>query len=187
MNRKYPMTTVEHCLVLSIYELKRRGFLDQLRGTQAEFEWKNYFEVTKGRAKLFVTEDLTQVHLSHEFSELGSKRTVESDGYSVSLASLDCRYGGNRFYFICPLWKHGVYCGRKVAKLYCPPGAKFFGCRYCHDLSYDSRQMYQGGIQWAITKHLELSDSQMHESSELSSRRINRIGRQLRSLKSREP
>jgi hypothetical protein len=37
------------------------------------------------------------------------------------------------------LSRNGVYCGRRVAKLYEAPGAVYFGCRHCYDLSYESR------------------------------------------------
>jgi len=31
-------------------------------------------------------------------------------------------------------------CGRRVAKLYLPRGARYFGCRHCYDLTYLSCQ-----------------------------------------------
>ncbi|MBW3599539.1 MAG: hypothetical protein KY475_19980 [Planctomycetes bacterium] len=34
----------------------------------------------------------------------------------------------------------GVACQRRAGKLYLPPGAKYFGCRTCHDLTYRSSQ-----------------------------------------------
>ena len=44
-----------------------------------------------------------------------------------------------RYWFICPLSRNGVYCGRRVGNLYKAPGADYFGCRHCYDLSYESR------------------------------------------------
>ena len=34
---------------------------------------------------------------------------------------------------------NGVACGRRVGKLYCPPGSKYYGCRHCYNLSYECR------------------------------------------------
>ena len=34
---------------------------------------------------------------------------------------------------------NGACCGRRVGTLYLPPGSKYFGCRHCYNLSYDSR------------------------------------------------
>jgi hypothetical protein len=48
--------------------------------------------------------------------------------------------GGFRWWGRCPLAVNGVACGRRVATLYLPPGADYFGCRACHRLSYRSRQ-----------------------------------------------
>jgi hypothetical protein len=50
------------------------------------------------------------------------------------------QFGGKRWWFICPLIVHGIACNRRAGKLYLPPGARYFGCRKCHDLTYRSRQ-----------------------------------------------
>ncbi len=41
--------------------------------------------------------------------------------------------GGKRFWFLCG-------CGRRVGRLYLPPGQSVFRCRYCHWLTYRSAQ-----------------------------------------------
>lgn len=43
-------------------------------------------------------------------------------------------FGGLRRWFACPV------CGRRVGKLYLPPGETYFGCRACHGLTYRSSQ-----------------------------------------------
>ncbi len=182
---RFPKTTVEACLVLSIYELKRRGCLDHLRGMPVELEWKNYFETTKGRAKLVVDDECRSVHLTHSFIESRRLRSLDDNWYYVSLTRRECRFGGFRYHLVCPLWKNGVHCGQVVDKLYCPPGAEHFGCRKCYGLSYDSRQVHRGGSQWTIMKLLELTAPPMLRDSEPHSKKIDRVGRQLRSFSSR--
>jgi hypothetical protein len=59
--------------------------------------------------------------------------------YKVQLTTTPCNFGGVRYWFICPLSRNGVYCGRRVAKLYCAPGKNYYGCRHCYNLSYESR------------------------------------------------
>jgi hypothetical protein len=49
-------------------------------------------------------------------------------------------FGGRRWWFVCPLIVRGIACNRRAGKLYLPPGAKYFGCRKCHDLTYESCQ-----------------------------------------------
>ena len=59
--------------------------------------------------------------------------------YDVSGERVDCmarlvttrpNYGGRRWWFLCPLLR------RRAAKLYLPPGAKLFGSREAHGLTY---------------------------------------------------
>jgi hypothetical protein len=68
----------------------------------------------------------------------------DGDGENVRVPVLLQRtrptFGGRRWWFTCPLVVNGVPCGRRVGKLYLPPGAQYFGCRHCHDLTYQSAQ-----------------------------------------------
>ena len=49
-------------------------------------------------------------------------------------------FGGQRWWFTCPLIVNGVVCNRRVGKLYLPPGTRYFGCRTCHRLAYLTSQ-----------------------------------------------
>jgi len=75
--------------------------------------------------------------------------------FAISLSmSTPCNYGGVRHWFVCPgcieeLEAHGVSdylgeearCGRRVAKLYLPPGGRLFLCRHCYGLAYLSQRI----------------------------------------------
>ena len=58
----------------------------------------------------------------------------------IHLQATTTQFGGERWWFTCPLIVNGVTCERRVGKLYLPPGAKYFGCRNCHRLTYRSCQ-----------------------------------------------
>jgi hypothetical protein len=58
----------------------------------------------------------------------------------IRLQTTPTQFGGERWWFSCPLLLDGVPCKRRVGKLYLPPGVKYFGCRLCHDLTYRSSQ-----------------------------------------------
>ena len=58
----------------------------------------------------------------------------------VRLQTTSTQFGGERWWFTCPLIVDGVACNRRADKLHLPPGAKYFGCRKCHDLTYRSCQ-----------------------------------------------
>jgi hypothetical protein len=45
-----------------------------------------------------------------------------------------CRFGGERPWFVCDVHANGVYCGRRVAKLY--GAGRLFACRNCYRLGY---------------------------------------------------
>lgn len=67
-------------------------------------------------------------------------RTGERLDYKVPLETTRPRLGGLRWWFVCPLVVNGRTCGRRVGKLYLPPGGRYFGCRHCYDLTYESAQ-----------------------------------------------
>lgn len=56
----------------------------------------------------------------------------------VQLVTTPCHLSGVRWWFVCPLSRNGVPCGRRVRKLYLC--GKYFGCRHCHNLTYTSSQ-----------------------------------------------
>jgi len=48
------------------------------------------------------------------------------------------RFGGERPWFVCSVASNGVYCGRRVTKLY--GAGRLFACRHCYRLAYASQQ-----------------------------------------------
>jgi len=74
----------------------------------------------------------------------GYKGEKEYLDYPVRLVATPCRYGGKRWWFICPLSKDGIACRRRTLKLYL--GGKYFGCRHCYDLTYESCQKHDARV-----------------------------------------
>jgi len=58
----------------------------------------------------------------------------------IRLQTTPTQFGGERCWFTCPLIINGVACNRRAGKLYLPPGARYFGCRTRHGLTYRSCQ-----------------------------------------------
>jgi hypothetical protein len=58
----------------------------------------------------------------------------------VRLQTTQPNFGGVRWWFSCPRMVKGKECGRRVGKLYRPPGGRRFACRRCLDLTYESCQ-----------------------------------------------
>lgn len=60
--------------------------------------------------------------------------------YKVRLVTTTPHYGGTQWWFICPLVCQDGGPPRRVAKLYLPPGEKYFGSREAYGLTYTSCQ-----------------------------------------------
>ncbi|MCX5638086.1 MAG: hypothetical protein NTX52_10410 [Planctomycetota bacterium] len=129
--------TVEDCRSVSISFLNKHDYFCGYRS--GGIVWKNcYGEETSSISVTVSTMDGDNyVRFQYTTTDRNTGEKTEYD-YKVQLTTTPCNIGGVR-YFICPLSKNGVYCGRRAAKLYKVPGAKYFGCRHCYNLSYESR------------------------------------------------
>lgn len=124
-------TRVEESLVLSMREIRGRIY----HGSAGSLTWIrrgggtssiNYVVAGAG--------DTPTVVLRYRWGD------AEDVRIPVALQSTPTQFGGSRWWFTCPLSVRGVACERRAGKLYLPPGAKYFGCRVCHDLTYRSAQ-----------------------------------------------
>ena len=72
----------------------------------------------------------------------GGAVTIKECGleYKIGIERMACRFGGVRYWFLCPAVKDSVYCGDRVTKLFLTSGGSVFGCRQCYDLTYQSCQ-----------------------------------------------
>ncbi len=79
------------------------------------------------------------VQLSYSWVRSG-RQEPEYAAYEVQLTTTPQRFGGVRWWFLCPLLVFGRPCDRRVGKLYLPGDGRYFGCRQCHELTYTSCQ-----------------------------------------------
>lgn len=125
-------TTVEESLSLSVRDFRARLY----HNCTGSFTW-TYPTGGKASISYFVMRPgggVPTVTLLYRW------RSSEEIELPVRLQSTPAQFGGKRWWFTCPLVVRGVVCNRRVGKLYCPPGAKYFGCRTCHELTYKSSQ-----------------------------------------------
>jgi hypothetical protein len=109
--------------------------------------------------------------------------------YPVRLVSTGCHLGGVRWWFLCPLSVNGVACGRRARKLYLH--GRYFGCRRCHGLTYQSsresdRRVYaalRGGLGvGALADPARMSVAQLGFALKVltfEQKRLDRLGRRL--------
>ena len=139
--------TVEDCRSVSISFLRKHGYLSEPCCMPGTISWKNYYGEQTSSIGIVVStlDDENNIRFHYTSTKRDTGEETKYD-YKVQLTTTPCNFGGVRYWFICPLSKNGVYCGRRVAKLYCVPGANHYGCRHCHNLSYESRNETRSGM-----------------------------------------
>jgi hypothetical protein len=115
--------TVEGCRRIDVLSWNRLGYL---RGPR-------WFSWAWTRASIQVESDRDRVTLKYLYGE-----ECSDDHQTVPLEWTRCRFGGERPWFVCSVYSHGRYCGRKVTKLY--DIGRLFACRKCSGLAYASQQ-----------------------------------------------
>jgi hypothetical protein len=132
-------TVVEHCRQLDAVRFTREGVLRAGAWSAGSWCWWRDAERTEKEASVCYEVDTTAeppwLRLSYNI-----KATGDELDYRVGLVATRPRFGGLRWWFICPLSVNGQECDRRVRKLYLPPGGRYFGCRHCHELTYTSCQ-----------------------------------------------
>jgi len=147
--------TVEDCRSVSISFLKKYGYFSSYGYRTGLITWTHGWSGRKNSIGIgvFINEYEKYARFYYTITDRNSGEKKDYE-YKVQLTTTPCNYGGIRYWFICPLSKNGVYCGRRVAKLYKAPGGDYFGCRHCYNLSYESRNEPRfarpGGIGYPI-------------------------------------
>jgi hypothetical protein len=132
---------VEDCPTLDANRLTREGILKEHVLATGGWRW-TYRSGGSFTVSYYVdTADMESpsVRLSYTWVWT-STREQESASYRVLLTTTRPRFGGLRWWFVCPLRVDGRECSRRVGKLYLPPRDRYFGCRHCYELTYTSCQ-----------------------------------------------
>lgn len=125
--------TAEECRSLDVRRWQREGILEPGR----VFGWAWHRDGREiSSIGVAVLRDAVELSYSVE-----SEGRIEDVRYTVPFSWTACNFGGKRPWFVCPGVVNGRYCGRRVAKLYLK--RRYFLCRHCHDLTYESRQIAQ--------------------------------------------
>ena len=119
--------TTEQCHRIDIRYLKGQGLLKP--GYIGWLKWSRNGEQT-GSIRYRIEYDRMVLLYRHRDFE-GEWEEVEEPVY---FDWTSCNYGGQRRWFICPI----VGCGKRVAVLY--GAGKYFACRHCYDLAYESQR-----------------------------------------------
>lgn len=102
--------------------------------------WTNSWSENKSSVgiQVTITDDTGYLRIYYTQTDNSSGEKKEFD-YKIPLTSTPCYFGGRRYWFICPWYKNGIYCGKRVGALY--KDGDYFACRHCYDLTYSSRKV----------------------------------------------
>src|SRR3954451_24909012 len=140
---------VEDCLVLSATALVRKRALVAGAWTSGSWCW-NY----EGEAAPHATvgDEASLVDSPDAWLRLPSRAGGEPVDYRVRLVTTRPTYGGLRWWFVSPLVRRDGGPPRRAAKLYLPPGGRYFGSRIGYGLTYASCQ--ESGQFRVLHRHL---------------------------------
>lgn len=149
--------TVENCKSISVSFLRKNGYFAS--PWPQGIVWTNRLgkETASMTVSVHTSDDENYIRLIYTMTDRDTGKEAHFD-YRVQLVTTPCNLGGVRWWFICPLSTNGVYCGRRVAKLYRAPRANYYGCRHCYNLSYESRNERRGGRLGFLGHCLTLSE-----------------------------
>jgi hypothetical protein len=139
-------TTVERCLKLDVGRLSNDVGIKPGVYSVGELTWTNAGEERILSVRFWLepkSEDRAVLHIT---SKVEADRTETSLIEPIVLTGTVPHFGGVRWWFICLLIIDGTTCNRRVKKLFLPPGAKYFGCRTCYSLIYESAQTHDARI-----------------------------------------
>jgi hypothetical protein len=141
--------TVEESLVLSISALMRKKALEAGNRISGSWHWtiqgQEWPHATIGYDADLRDPDAAWIRLHYKAND-------EPVDYKIRLVSTRPHYGGLRWWFICPLVRRDGGPPRQVAKLYLPPGGRYFASRVGHWITYTSCQ--ESGKHRALFGHI---------------------------------
>lgn len=112
---------------LDVMKLARAGYLSGLR--LGSWQW-TYGDGTTN--SIGIRGGRCEIVLHYRIRSHGED--WQSVHQRVPIRWTPCRLGGERPWFVCNVSANGVYCGRRVAKLY--GAGHLFACRHCYRLGY---------------------------------------------------
>jgi hypothetical protein len=150
--------TVEDCRHIDTQRWVRDGIIAPHVYQVGGWQWSDGRTGEKTASIVYQVETQERggwVRLSYTATLWHDKEHPRNLDYRIPLVTTPCHFGGVRWWFICLGGKEAPGCGRRVRKLYLPPGGLYFLCRHCYDLAYRRAQ-----------EHDKRSDAYRHMSLE---------------------
>ena len=148
--------TVDDARSIDILDLQRNGFFGSSSAATWTCEWKRGEDVTAsiGYRLERDADGPSAVWFWYSVAERDGEKTQYD--YPIRLEFTLCHFGGRRWWFVCPLVVNGRACGRRCRIVYLAPGAVYFGCRECYQLTYESRQRHRDRFYEGFTRPMKM-------------------------------
>ncbi len=130
--------TTEQCLCFSLSPLYRAGVFKTMADSNSTWKWPS----PDGGDVLSLFMTVVEMPGRAMGLRLESVTGTRFSPVVVPVSTTRPRLGGRRFWFLCPMFRDGVRCGRRCGCLYLPPGAESWGCRLCYNLTYTSTKTH---------------------------------------------
>ena len=139
------MATVESCLCLDLLPLVWLRAVQANARRQGTIVWPagahRDYAATIGYAVDTTGTPAMQLTYGYQcLEEMAPAEQLEQLAYRVRLVTTPLHYGGVKWWFACPLVRNGVACAQRVRQLYLAPTQRYFGCKRCLHLTYESRR-----------------------------------------------
>lgn len=134
-------TEAESVKKISTTFLKEKNYFCGMRYGTITWTRNNWLgEEHKNRVSIQVStaykDKFLRIYYTQTDNNSGEKKDFD---YRIPLVTTPCKFGGNRYWFICPMSKNGNYCGKRVGVLY--KDGDYFACRHCYNITYASRNL----------------------------------------------
>lgn len=130
-------TEAESIIRISTSYLKNEGYF---RGytRRGSISWTASFTGKTDSVMIEVSTsgDTGSLRIQYTQTAPGAKRGEDFD-YQIPLTTTPCHFGGKRYWFRCPWYNNGKFCGRRVGVLF--KDGDYFACRHCYNITYSSR------------------------------------------------
>ncbi len=140
---------------IEIWTLKKWGYLGTSRS--GTITWTHGFSGKKNSVGIqtifWSSNPQLRIHYTQTDWQTDEKKDFD---YQIPLVTTPCNLGGKRYWFQCPWYKNGVYCGKRVGVIY--KGGDYFACRHCYDLSYASKNVNRHYRLFAYGQMLDLEE-----------------------------
>lgn len=120
----------ESCRSLDVNKMHREGCLSE--GWRGNWQWSRNGEVL---SVIGMRAEQGRIVLDYRVRQHGGE--WEPTTQPVKIDHVDCNFGGQRPFYLCPGIVNGQHCGRRVGKLF--SGGRYFLCRHCYNIAYNSQ------------------------------------------------